>query len=35
MNIFMDEDGLKQYMENWQDAICATLVSLQQEVLMF
>ena len=35
MDIFMAEDGLKQYMENWQDTICATLVSLQQEVLMF
>lgn len=35
MDIFMAEDGLKPYMENWQDVICATLVSLQQEVLMF
>ena len=35
MDIFMAEDGLKQYMENWEDTICATLVSLQQEVLLF
>lgn len=35
MDIFMAEDGLKQYMEDWEEAICATLVSLQQEVLMF
>ncbi len=35
MDIFLAEDGLKPYMENWEDAVCAMLVTLQQEVLMF
>ncbi|TDG11811.1 XRE family transcriptional regulator [Seongchinamella unica] len=35
MDMFLAPDGLKLYMENWQDVICALLVTLQQEVLMF
>ena len=35
MDIFLAEDGLKPYMEAWEDTVCAMLVALQQEVLMF
>jgi transcriptional regulator with XRE-family HTH domain len=35
MDIFLAKDGLKPYMENWEDSVCAMLVTLQQEVLMF
>ena len=35
MDIFMGDEGLKPFMEDWEDAICAFLVVLQQEVLMF
>ena len=35
MDIFVAKDGLKPYMENWEDLVCAMLVALQQEVLMF
>lgn len=35
MDIFLAEDGLKPYMEDWEDTVCALLVTLQQEVLMF
>jgi len=35
MDIFLAHDGLKPYMQNWEDAVCAMLVALQQEVLMF
>ena len=35
MDIFLAKDGLKPYMEDWEDGVCAMLVALQQEVLMF
>ena len=35
LDIFLAEDGLKPYMEDWEDTVCAVLVTLQQEVLMF
>jgi hypothetical protein len=35
MDIFLAKDGLKSYMEDWEDAVCAMLVALQQEVLMY
>jgi len=35
MDIFLAKDGLKPFMENWEDSVCAMLVALQQEVLMF
>jgi transcriptional regulator with XRE-family HTH domain len=34
LDIFLAEDGLKRYMADWQDLVCAMLVALQQEVLM-
>ena len=35
MDVFFAEDGLRRYMDNWQDAICAMLVTLQQDVLIY
>ena len=35
MDIFLAKDGLKSYMEDWEDVVCAMLVALQQEVLMY
>ena len=35
MDVFFAEDGLRLYMENWEDGICALLVTLQQDVLMY
>jgi len=35
MDIFLAHDGLRPYMANWEDTVCAMLVALQQEVLMF
>ncbi len=35
MDVFFAEQGLRRYMENWQDAICALLVTLQQDVLVY
>ncbi len=34
-DVFFVPDGLRPHMENWEDAVCALLVALQQEVLMF
>lgn len=35
MDIFFAKDGLRRYMENWQDGICALLVTMQQDVLIY
>ncbi len=35
MDVFFAEDGIRQYMENWQDSICALLVTIQQDVLVY
>ena len=35
LDIFFAQDGLKQYMAQWEDMISALLVTLQQEVLMY
>ena len=35
MDIFFAEDGLRRYMDNWQDGICALLVTMQQDVLIY
>ena len=35
MDVFFAGDGLRRYMENWQDGICALLVTLQQDVLIY
>lgn len=35
MDIFLAKDGLRPYMADWEDTVCALLVTLQQEVLMF
>lgn len=35
MDVFFAEDGIRQYMDNWQDNICALLVTIQQDVLVY
>lgn len=35
LELFTGDLGLKPYIRNWEDTICALLVTLQQEVLMF
>ena len=35
LDLLFAEDGLKPYMDDWEEIISAMLVSLQQEVLMF
>jgi len=35
MDIFLAEDGIRHYMDNWQDGVCALLMTLQQDVLMY
>ncbi len=35
LDIYLAEDGLRLYMDKWQDMVCALLVALQQEVLLF
>ena len=35
LDIYFAEDGLKPYIDDWEETICALLVTLQQEVIMF
>jgi hypothetical protein len=35
MDLFFAEVGIRGYMDNWQDGICALLVTLQQDVLVY
>jgi transcriptional regulator with XRE-family HTH domain len=35
LDIYFSEDGLKPFIEDWEDTVCALLVALQQEVIMF
>ena len=35
LDIYFADDGLKPYIEDWDETICALLVTLQQEVIMF
>lgn len=34
LEVYFAEDGLRPYIEDWEDTICALLVTLQQEVIM-
>lgn len=35
MDIFFAKEGLRRYMDNWQDGICALLVTMQQDVFIY